>query len=67
MRYTGEEATLKRMLEEYRMIGYEAEIKDGELIVYLARQSKKAKKAAKAAAQPEKWSKREREFGYTRG
>lgn len=59
---------LQSMLEEYSMIGYDAEIIDEELVVYYGsrpRKSKKNKKEEKKK-QAERWSKRERNFGYTR-
>ena len=66
LRYNFDPAVLKRMMEEYHTIGYQAEIVDDELIVYYGKQVRKTKKQV-AAEKAERWSKRERNFGYTRG
>jgi hypothetical protein len=54
------------MLDEYKTIGYRAEIVDDELLVYYGKMPRKQKKV-RDAEQAERWSKRERNFGYTRG
>lgn len=64
--YKGDPEWLKRTQEEYEMIGFHTEIIDGELIVHSGQPPKKSKKQAKADAKAEKWSKRERNFGYAR-
>lgn len=58
---------LKALLEEYRMIGYDAEIDGEELVVYYGKRAKKSKKKPVRQKSDEHWSKRERNFGYTRG
>lgn len=57
---------LQQLLEEYIMLGYHAEIDGDELVVYYGVQQK-GKKTGKEKQQAERWSKRERNFGYTRG
>lgn len=54
------------MLDEYKTIGYKAEIVDDELLVYYGKMPRKQKKV-RVDEKAEKWSKRERNFGYTRG
>lgn len=54
------------MLGEYKTIGYTAEIVDDELIVYYGKMPRKVKRP-RAQEKSEKWSKRERDYGYTRG
>lgn len=56
---------LQDLLEEYQMLGIDAEIDGDELVVYYGVRQKKSKKP-KNQAQAERWSKRERNFGYTR-
>lgn len=63
--YTGDKFPIKRMLEEYLMIGYQAKIVDDNLLVYYGKQPRKPKKARRE--DNDRWSKRERNFGYTRG
>lgn len=59
-------STLQEVLEEVRSLGYDAEIEGDEVVVYLnPRNSKKAKKGQRQ--DQDRWSKRERNFGYTRG
>jgi hypothetical protein len=60
----GSPETLKRLLEEYTMIGYNAEIIGDELIVHMTPPVKPRREHAKDG---ERWSKRERNFGFTRG
>jgi len=61
------------MLEEFLDLGYDAELDGDEVVVYLKPRSKKDKSHKKAnkikaeAGQKDRWSKRERNFGYTRG
>lgn len=62
---SGTPEKLQQLLEEYRMIGYHAELVGEELVVYYGQVPKKSKKA-KHNDKTEKWSKRERNFGYTR-
>lgn len=65
--------SLEDILEECQMLGYDAELDGDEVVVYLNPRSKKDKGHKKAnkikseAGQREHWSKRERNFGYTRG
>lgn len=59
--------SLQDILEECQMIGYDAEIDGDEVVVYYGQRPKKAKKKAQQQQKPEQWSKRERNFGYTRG
>lgn len=59
-------STLQEVLEEVRMLGYDAEIDGDEVVVYYGKQIKKSKKQQKQE-QTDRWSKRERNFGYTRG
>jgi len=54
------------MLEELLDLGYDAELDGDEIVVYLKARVKKGKKP-KRDDKAEKWSKRERNFGYTRG
>lgn len=65
LHYKNNPEKLKMMLEEYLMIGYRAEILDDELVVYYGKQPRK-RKQTKAQLQQERWSKRERNFGYAR-
>jgi len=53
------------LLQEYLDLGYDAEIDGDEIVVYYGKQQ--GKKKAHKQQQSEKWSKRERNFGYTRG
>ncbi len=53
------------VLEEYQMIGFYAEIVDNEIWVYPSKPAKAKKKPVDDKS--ERWSKRERNFGYTRG
>lgn len=64
--YKGTPEQLQSMLEEYLEIGYDAEIVDNELVVYYGKRPVKPKKQAHKDQKTEKWSKRERNFGYTR-
>lgn len=66
MSYSGDRFPIDRLLEEFLMIGYEAEIVDNELLVYYGKQPRKTKKQVEQE-KAERWSKRERNFGYTRG
>lgn len=59
-------STLQEVLEECLMLGRDAEIDGDEVVVYLNPRAKKGKKP-KRDDKAEKWSKRERNFGYTRG
>lgn len=59
-------STLQEVLEECLMLGRDAEIDGDEVVVYLNPRTKKNKKP-KRDDKAEKWSKRERNFGYTRG
>lgn len=65
LKYKGSRYPIARMLDEYKTIGYRAEIIDDELFVYYGKQARKYKTRRDEKA--EKWSKRERNFGYTRG
>lgn len=58
--------SLEEILEESLMLGYDAELDGDEVVVYLNPRAKKGKKP-KRDDKAEKWSKRERNFGYTRG
>lgn len=64
-RISGSPEKLRELLEEYRSIGYDAELDGDELVVYYGK--RQSKKKGHKAQQSEKWSKRERNFGYTRG
>jgi hypothetical protein len=64
-RYTGTPEKLQDMLEEYLMIGYDAEIIENELIVYYGKRPVQ-QKSKPVNEKTERWSKRERNFGYTR-
>jgi hypothetical protein len=67
MRYQGSREKLVSMRDEYKMIGYDAEIVDNELLVYYGKRPRKLTKKQQQAAKAERWTKRERSFGYTRG
>lgn len=64
-RVRGTPEKLQQLLEEATMSGYQAEIDGDELVVYYGVQPKKKGKPRKE--NNERWSKRERNFGYTRG
>ena len=66
LRYHRNRYPIDRLLEEYLMSGYQAKIVDDELIVYYGKQPRKTKKQV-AQEKAERWSKRERNYGYTRG
>lgn len=66
MYYKASPDILSRLLEECHMIGYDAEIVDDEIIIYYGKQPRKTKKQVEQE-KAERWSKRERNFGYTRG
>lgn len=65
LKYSGNRYPIVRMLDEYKSIGYKAEIVDDELLVYYGKMPRKQKKVRDDKS--EKWTKRERDFGYTRG
>lgn len=58
-------STLQDVLEECRMLGYDAELDGDEVVVYYGKRPKKTKKSK--VQDQDRWSKRERNFGYTRG
>jgi hypothetical protein len=64
LEYSGSKWPIARMLDEYLTIGYDAKIVDDVLLVYYGKQPRKQKRAVR---DQEKWTKRERNFGYTRG
>lgn len=64
--YKGSPDLLARLLEEATMLGYEAEIVGDELVTYYGKQHRKSKKEVEQE-KAERWSKRERNYGYTRG
>lgn len=64
-RITGSPEKLESLLEEFLMSGYFAELDGDELVVYYDQEAKKKK--VKSTEKTKKWSKRERNFGYTRG
>lgn len=64
--YKGDPEWLKSIQEEYEMSGHHTDIIDGELIVYAGAPPKKQSKKEKKKQQAERWSKRERNFGYAR-
>lgn len=67
-RISGTPEKLEQLLEEYLMLGYFAEMDGEELVVYYGQPQKKSKKKNnKQGQKDERWSKRERNFGYTRG
>lgn len=66
LRYSSDRYPIVRMLEEYRTIGFKAEIVDDELLVYYGKVARKSKKQVEQE-KAERWSKRERNYGYTRG
>lgn len=57
--------SLETILEECLMLGYDAELDGDEVVVYYGRQQKKTKRKP-PQTKTEKWSKRERNYGYTR-
>jgi hypothetical protein len=62
-----EHSTLEEVLEEVQQLGYDAEIDGDEVVVYLNPRQRKSKRKPQQTGKAEKWSKRERNFGYTRG
>jgi len=65
-RIAGSPDKLVELMEEYLSIGYSAELDGDELVVYYGQAPKRQHKP-KGNDKPEKWSKRERNFGFTRG
>lgn len=59
--------SLEVILEECLMLGYDAEIDGDEVVVYYGQRQKRSKHKPQQTGKVEKWSKRERNFGYTRG
>lgn len=57
---------LAGLLDEYLMSGYNAEIDGDEIVIHPPKARPKAKKPV-GSPKVERWSKRERNFGYTRG
>jgi len=64
--YKGTPEHLESLAAEYKDAGFDTEINDGELTVFATKQHKRTKKQQRQE-QAERWSKRERNFGYTRG
>lgn len=66
MRYKGTPELLARWMEEYQMSGYDCYLDGDEIVIYYGKQPRKTKKQVEQE-KAERWSKRERNFGYTRG
>jgi len=65
--YKGTPEHLESLAAEYNDAGFETEIVEGELTVFAGKRPQPAKKKRQPKDDPERWSKRERNFGYTRG
>jgi hypothetical protein len=63
----GDEEKLRRLKEEYEYIGRVCKLEKDRLIVFALPPHKPKKKLNRRGKSEEHWSKRERNFGYTRG
>jgi hypothetical protein len=65
-RVKGTPEKLQDLMDEAHMLGYDAELDGDELVIYYGQAPRKQHKP-KVDKKPDQWSKRERNFGYTRG
>jgi hypothetical protein len=64
--YKGTDEHLKSLAAEYIDSGFDTEIVEGELTVFAGKRPVQTKKKGKGNEQSDRWSKRERNFGYAR-
>jgi len=64
--YKGTDEHLRTLAEEYNDAGFDTEIVEGELTVFAGKRPQPTKKKGKGNEQSDRWSKRERNFGYAR-